>query len=175
MTPSARLRPAVRGLVIDSSNDVLMVKLVFPEGVWWVMPGGGIEENEDAHAALQRELAEEVGLTQFEVHGVLWTRDHHFPMSSTDGVQWDGQSETVFVVRTPRFTPAPHMSQDQLHAENLHDHKWWSIDELHRFTGTDNFAPPDLAHRLQSFVDSTTWKPLHIVQHGAHIVSEHPH
>jgi 8-oxo-dGTP pyrophosphatase MutT (NUDIX family) len=72
-----------------------MVKLVFPHGVWWVMPGGGIEENEDLHTALQRELAEEVGLSEFEAEGVLWLRDHHFDMSSTDGVQWDGQSETV--------------------------------------------------------------------------------
>lgn len=175
MTSSPRLRPAVRGLVIDPLNAVLMVKLVFPEGVWWVMPGGGIEENEDLHTALQRELAEEVGLTDYEVSGVLWTRDHHFSMSSTDGVQWDGQSETVFVVRAERFTPAPHMTQEQLHAENLHDHKWWNIEELQQFSGTDNFAPPDLAYRLQSFITTSLWVSTHIVQHGAHIVSEHPH
>lgn len=174
MTPTPRLRPAVRGLVIDSSNSVLMVKLVFPNGVWWVMPGGGIEENEDLHTALQRELAEEVGLTEFEVEGVLWSRDHHFAMSSTDGVQWDGQSETVFVVRTERFAPAPHMSQAQLHAENLHAHRWWSIDELHNYAEGDNFSPPDIAVRLQSFVESTAWKPIHIVQHNDAIVGEHP-
>ncbi|MEY4251954.1 MAG: hypothetical protein RL691_835, partial [Actinomycetota bacterium] len=54
MSSSPRLRPAVRGLIIDNTNSVLMVKLVFPHGAWWVMPGGGIEENEDLHTALQR-------------------------------------------------------------------------------------------------------------------------
>lgn len=170
-----RLRPAVRGLVIDPTHAVLMVKLVFPNGVWWVMPGGGIEQHEDLHAALQRELAEEVGLTEFSVDGVLWTRDHHFAMTSTDGVQWDGQSETVFVVRTDRFEPAPHMTQDQLHAENLHDHRWWSISELQQFSGTDNFSPPDIGDRLHAFTTSSTWQSTHIVQHDARIVSEHPH
>ncbi len=169
-----RLRPAVRGLVIDHDNLVLMVKLVFPNGAWWVMPGGGIEENEDLHTALQRELAEEVGLTDFSAAQVLWTREHHFPMSSTDGVQWDGQSETVFVVRTTHFTPSPHMSESQLHAENLHDHYWWSIDELRNFAGRDNFSPPDLAQRLHVFMNSPEWTPTHIVQHGAEVVSEHP-
>ena len=167
-----RLRRAVRGLVIDHDNLVLMVKLVFPNGTWWVMPGGGIEENEDLHTALQRELAEEVGLTEFSTEGVLWTREHHFPMSSTDGVQWDGQTETVFVVRTPHFTPAPHMTETELLAENLHDHYWWSIDELRAFAGDDNFSPPDLAERLHRFTTSESWLSTHIVQHGALVVSE---
>lgn len=172
MSSSPRLRPAVRGLVIDNSNSVLMVKLVFPHGEWWVMPGGGIEENEDLHTALQRELAEEVGLTAFEAEGVLWLRDHHFAMSSTDGVQWDGQSETVFVVRTERFTPSPLMSQAELHAENLHAYQWWSIDEMLLNSECNNFSPPDIAIRLHQFVSSNSWTPLHIVQHNDSIVSE---
>ena len=40
------IRPAVRGLVIDHDDCVLMVKLVFPQGTWWVLPGGGIDEGE---------------------------------------------------------------------------------------------------------------------------------
>jgi hypothetical protein len=80
----------------------------------------------------------------------------------------------VFVVRTERFTPSPGMSQSELHAENLHAHQWWSIDEMQAHSGCDNFSPPDIAMRLQQFVSSNSWTPLHIVQHNDSIVSERP-
>ena len=167
MSNSPRLRPAVRALVIDHTDQVLMVKLVFPNGVWWVLPGGGIEENEDHDAALRRELAEEVGLFDFTVDGVLWTRDHHFSMTSTDGIEWDGQSETVFAVRTNNFTPRPQMTTAELHAENLHDYRWWSLEELQAFPNEHNVAPPDLAHRVSDFVSNgIPLHPPHVVQHN---------
>ena len=49
-------RPAVRGLVLDSDNCVLLVKLVFPNGSWWVLPGGGIDAGESHVDALHRGL-----------------------------------------------------------------------------------------------------------------------
>ena len=59
---SRRIRTAVRGLVIDDDDHVLMVRLVFPHGAYWVLPGGGIDEGEDVLDALRRELREETGL-----------------------------------------------------------------------------------------------------------------
>ena len=59
---SDNIRTAVRALVIDHDNHVLMVRLDFPNGSWWVLPGGGIEPGEDEISALHRELREEVGL-----------------------------------------------------------------------------------------------------------------
>lgn len=167
MTTSPRLRPAVRALVLDHDHQVLMVKLVFPNGVWWVLPGGGIEESENLADALRRELAEEVGLTNYSTEGIVWTRDHHFSMTSTDGVQWDGQSETVFAVRVERFTPNPHMSVEELLAENLHEWRWWSIDELMSFPESENVAPPDLAHRVSAVIrDGIPPVAPHVVQHN---------
>lgn len=167
MNHTPRLRLAVRALVVDHADQVLMVKLVFPHGVWWVLPGGGIEEGEDLDAALRRELAEEVGLVDFSVEGILWTRDHYFSMTSTDGTQWDGQSETVFAVRVRDFTPQPRMSTAELLAENLHDIRWWSHGDLHRFPSDHNVAPLDLADRVSNFLlHGVPVEPPHLVQHN---------
>lgn len=164
MNHTPRLRPAVRGLVIDHDDLVLLVKLVFPHGVWWVLPGGGIEAHEEPLVALQRELAEEVGLTEYAVAGMLWSRDHHFDMTSTDGVRWDGQSETVYAVKVPHFTPSPHMTTEELLAENLEEHRWWHIDELIAYNGTDHFSPPNMHIHIQQFItDGVPNNPPHIV------------
>lgn len=167
MSESPRLRRAVRALVVNETDDVLLAKLVFPHGVWWVLPGGGIEPDEDIHTALRRELAEEVGLTDFSIDGVLWTRDHHFSMTATDGTQWDGQSETVFAIRVKHFIPRPQMSTAELHAENLHEVRWWTRDELHSFPDEHNIAPHDLARRLTDFLaHGLPSEPPHVVQHN---------
>lgn len=142
---SKRFRPAVRGLVLDDNNSVLLVKLVFPQGAWWVLPGGGIDEGEHYLDALHRELHEETGLVEPTIGPCVWNRVHQFNMTDTSGVQWDGQSESVYLVRTERFTPSPLFSTSQLESENLFEHKWWTLSELLAYDGPDNLSPPDLA------------------------------
>ena len=143
-----RLRPAIRALVIDHDNHVLMVRLVFPRGTFWVLPGGGIDEGEDHMDALHRELLEETGLTGATIGPPVWNRTHHFQLIDSDGVEWRGQTETVYMVRTERFIPAPSFSEEQLRAENLHEHRWWSLSELLAYEGEDNFTPRDIASYL---------------------------
>lgn len=139
-----RIRPAVRALVVDHHMSVLLVRLVFPHGAWWVLPGGGIEPAEDVLDALHRELAEEVGLCDAVIGAHLWSRTHVFPMNE----HWDGQREDVFLVRTPRFEPTPAFDVEMLRAENLHEVKWWTLEELAAYDGTDHFAPPDIGARV---------------------------
>ena len=159
------IRPAVRGLVIDHDDCVLMVKLVFPQGTWWVLPGGGIDEGEDHLDALHRELREETGLSDAVIGAAVWNRVHYFRMTDTEGRVWDGQEETVYLVRTERFEPAPHLSVDELRGENLHEHRWWSISDLLAYDGTDRFSPPDLASYLHVIVrDGVPSTPFSIVQ-----------
>ncbi len=159
-----RLRPAVRGLVIDTNNHVLMVRLVFPHGAWWVLPGGGIDPGEDHHTALQRELREETGLVIDNLGPLTWTRLHYFHMRDTSGVEWDGQSESVYLIRTERFVPSPTMSQSELLQENLHEHRWWTLPELLAYNGPDNVSPPDIASYLHVIIhDGVPQTPFEIV------------
>jgi 8-oxo-dGTP pyrophosphatase MutT (NUDIX family) len=123
-----RIRSAVRALVIDPEDRVLLVRFEFPgEGTRWALPGGGVEPNESDHEALQRELAEELGLLDASIGPHIWDRLHIVPFVSGE---FDGQRERIYLVRSRAFEPRPHMSWPELHAEFLFEIRWWHPHEL---------------------------------------------
>lgn len=145
-----RFREAVRALVLDPDDNVLLVRFWWeglePADGFWANPGGGLESNESRLAALQRELREETGLLISDLGPEVWTKTAVFPMTN-----WDGQIDHIHLVRTEWFDPAPGMTTTQLADEGLHDVRWWSPDELH--SADVAFAPrglPDLIKRLRS-------------------------
>jgi hypothetical protein len=83
----------------------------------------------------------------------VWKRTHHFQLIDTDGVEWRGQTETVYMVRTERFTPSPSFTEEELRAENLHEHRWWSIADMLAYDGDDFFTPRDIASFLHVIVN----------------------
>src|SRR3954463_11489885 len=97
------LRPAVRALVVDPAERLLLVRFDWPDKSVWALPGGGIEPGESPEQAIVRELAEECGLRDFELGPCVWARDHWFP----EMPGWGGQSERIYLVRTAGFEPAP--------------------------------------------------------------------
>jgi ADP-ribose pyrophosphatase YjhB (NUDIX family) len=125
--PAPRLRQAVRALVLDPDERVLLVRFEFPTATVWALPGGGIEAGEDARAAIRRELAEEAGLHEAALGPEIWHRRHVVPFPSG---AWDGQEERIFLVRTPAFTPAPALSDAELRAEHVTAIRWWTRAEL---------------------------------------------
>lgn len=167
-TPTPRrLRGAARGLVLDDADRILLVRLVFPEWSGWVPPGGGIEPDEDDVSALRRELAEETGLVGADVGPVVWRRRHEFPLVLPDGSSWDGQSETVRLVRTAHFDPAPHLAEAELRAEGVESIRWWTLEEIVAATGTVMFAPRELGGLIESILaDGVPAVPFEIHQSG---------
>lgn len=142
-----KLRYAVRAVIVDPDDRVLLTRFEFLNGgSVWALPGGGIEPDETELDALRRELAEEVGLTDVDLAGPIWQRTHLFP----DPVHFDGQAERIYLVRTPRFMPQPGMSWDQLRAEGMVDLRWWTIPAL--ATTTENLVPTRLAALMHDLV-----------------------
>ncbi|MGW5156526.1 NUDIX domain-containing protein [Nonomuraea wenchangensis] len=60
--PAMNLRHAVRAIVLDDDDRILLCRLALQKKIVWAAPGGGVEPGETSLAALRRELGEEVGL-----------------------------------------------------------------------------------------------------------------
>jgi len=73
------LRRAVRAVVMDDADRVLLVRFELPDSALWAMPGGGVDDGESPEMAIRRELCEEVGLRDVELGPVIWKRTHVFP------------------------------------------------------------------------------------------------
>lgn len=136
------LRQAVRALILDPTDRVLMVKLLLDRSGWtgWVLPGGGIEEGEDTETALRRELLEETGLTEAFIGPVVCRRTQRGP-GIAEG--YGGQTEEIYLVPCREFPLEPALAEHELRGEGIVDMRWFTPAELHETT--DKIVPEGLA------------------------------
>ena len=143
-------RRAVRGLVLDQEDRVLLVRFVHPKTgeEFWTTPGGGLDPGESVETGLRRELREETGLLDFEPGPVVWTRREEFEWAD----QILNQSERIVLVRVPSFEPRPELSAEELAAEGVYEVRWWTVDEIE---GSDAvFYPTRLAKLLRQLLEA---------------------
>jgi 8-oxo-dGTP pyrophosphatase MutT (NUDIX family) len=138
-------RPAARALVLDRRDRTLLVQFRDATGqTWWATPGGGADEGETLEHTIRRELAEEAGLTEFELGPEIWTRDHTFA--------WYGriyrQRERIHLARVDEHEPKPTVD---LAAEHVHDVRWWTLAELD--ATQEELVPRSLAVRLHELLE----------------------
>lgn len=80
----------VRALLLDRDERVALVRHTYVDQ--WFFPGGGVKKGESTAAALERELAEEVAITDAVIERVLGI--YHSRRESKD------DHIVIFVVRT---------------------------------------------------------------------------
>ncbi|MFE9203222.1 NUDIX hydrolase [Micromonospora sp. NPDC007230] len=126
-------RRAVRLVVLDAAERVLLFHTRDPEhprlGVWWELPGGGLDDGETYLDAAVRELREETGIVvpPTDVGAPTWRRRASFIHRQRRHLQ----DEVIVPVRLPG--PGPDV--DEAHrldyeVEDYFGFRWWPVAEV---------------------------------------------
>lgn len=143
-------RSAVRVVVLDADDRILLFHATDVErpefGMWWELPGGGIDEGETYREAAVRELAEETGIrvTPDRVSAPTWRRDSTFLYRLARRLQ----HEVVVTVRLPG--PGPDVDaggQLDYEREDYPGSRWWPVAEV--CDSTERFYPGRLPDYLR--------------------------
>jgi len=145
--PEPEPREAVRAILIDELERVLLLRYGTPDGgAWWALPGGALAPGESDDEALRRELLEETGLEP-QLGPFIWTREFDVLFSG----RWYRQSERIFLARIERPQVAPVFTAEQLLAENVHEHRWWTLAEID--ASEERFAPRRLGALVRELLE----------------------
>lgn len=142
----ARVRPAVRAIVLSDEDEVLLMRFLFPRVAVWLAPGGGLQPGEPPRDGLRRELAEETGRDGWTVGPQLWHRITRYDL----GRGTVEQRERYYLVRTARFEP-PSMLPDPAERRWFDRFGWWRIEAIAR--SPERFAPRCIARHLRRLLD----------------------
>jgi double-stranded uracil-DNA glycosylase len=127
-------RTAVRALVWDDRDRVLLFRYGDEYGSWWIAPGGGQEDGEDDLETLRRELREECGWGEVDVGPLVaeWRNWGIEEPAFGSGVS------RLYLVRVASFELKPELD---LREEGSMEERWFTRDEL----GTLTTRPAGLA------------------------------
>lgn len=139
------IRNAARAIILTPQHEVLLMRMSFP---WrldhlWILPGGGIEQDEEPEAAVVREVYEETGATTIEVVGEAWRRESFVAATMTH------LKQRYYLVFSDHFVPKPAKLSEQ-EMEWVREYRWWSLHSLR--TEKPNVEPERIALGLQDLI-----------------------
>lgn len=142
MSPEeAYVRPTARAVVIDPDLRILLFRVRDPRGdgrVFWVTPGGGVQDGESYDEAVRREIWEETGFIEFELSPCVWERTK----TSMFNQRWIQFVERYFVAWV-KTTEVLADNREEQELAFLEEHRWFSLEELR--SHPERVVPPALA------------------------------
>lgn len=138
-------RQAVKLLLLDEHDCLLLIHSRNTGGEVWYPVGGGLEAGESVHQAATREAHEETGLRNLAEGIHVWLRDHTYEY---DDQRYDVH-ETWLLHRVSHFEPAP-AGLSAFESRTVLGFRWWSANEL--TITPDTIFPPDLGRLLTTLL-----------------------
>jgi 8-oxo-dGTP pyrophosphatase MutT (NUDIX family)/FMN phosphatase YigB (HAD superfamily) len=147
MRETLEIRHSARAVIVNNAGHVLLCKYSFihadGEKVFWVTPGGGLQEGESYEDALKRELHEETGLKLNNVGSWLWTREVLIHGQCATFVS----NERLFLVQIDHVVvDLANLSSNE--RETLHEFRWWHTDDIQK--SGEEFSPPAIGAIVHS-------------------------
>ncbi len=156
MSTPLRIRRTARAIVVNDREEVLLIQHsdTSPANpkqpdrlIYWVAPGGGVEDNETYEAAAIRELKEETGVHIESVERCILRRD----IDLLYGKELVTSREYFFLAR---IVGRPTPTRFKVHPEeNISDFRWWPISEIE--TSNETFFPEGLILLLKDILNPT--------------------
>lgn len=148
MTLPTRQRQAVRAMLMTDDQSVLMLRLRNPRGVFWIAPGGGVNEGESDHEALHRELFEETGLESPHIGPLIWTRQTSYVLNEhAPNAVKVFQSERFFLVPVQRFDAHARNMPEETERDWFQNFDWLTANDID--SSDERIVPTTLAHYLR--------------------------
>lgn len=122
-------RRAARVIPFSRDGRLLLLRAGDPfdssSGMWWEIPGGGIDPGETSDDAARRELFEETGIRRATIGPCVWIQHNRFTFA---GLHFD-QHERIHIAWCDELEVRP-ARLEWIEAAAFDGHHWWELDEL---------------------------------------------